>query len=62
MIIDDRGEEDSEHISPELDSKLKHSYKQAIAGEGSSVDDVFDRIEQRRSKGPRVRSMICETS
>ncbi len=31
----------------ELDSKLEHSYNQAIARQGSPIDDTFDRIERK---------------
>lgn len=30
----------------ELDSKLQHSYAQAIAGEGRPMSDVFDDLER----------------
>ena len=30
----------------DLDAKLLHSYQQSIAGEGRSVNDVFDNLER----------------
>lgn len=34
----------------ELDAKLEHSYRQALAHEGRPLDDVFDDLEERYAK------------